>query len=99
MPSVKFYLNNSRSKGVKTKGQVRSGEVPIKAIFTLDKTNRFSVNPEERIEPKHWDKKSQSVKNTHRHQIDINNHLSDFKRDLLNLWRANRAQLTCKVRR
>lgn len=89
MPSVKFYLNRPRQKG-----QLRTDEVTILAFFTLDRLNRFAVNPEEKIEPKYWDKRSQSVKTSHRHHIDINNHLSDFKRDLLNLWRQNRAQLT-----
>jgi len=89
MPSVKFYLNNLRSKG-----QVRIGEVPIKGVFTLDGKHRFAVNPDERVEPKYWDKKRQEVKTSHRHHIDINNNLSDFKRDLLNLWRNNRAVLT-----
>jgi len=89
MPTVKFYLKNPKSKG-----QFRTDEVTIFAMFTLDRLNRFKLLPDEKIIPKYWDFKSQTVKNSHRHQIDINNHLSDFKRDLLNLWRANRAQLT-----
>lgn len=89
MPSVKFYLSRPRKKG-----QLRSDEVSIYGMFSLDRTNRFSVDPQEKIEPKFWDFRSQSVKTTHRHHIDINNNLSDFKRDLLNLWRQNRAALT-----
>lgn len=89
MPSVKFYLKNPRYKG-----QLRTDEVSIFAMFTLDRFNRFKLLPDEKIVPKFWDFKSQTVKNNHRHQIDINNNLSDFKRDILNLWRANRAQLT-----
>lgn len=89
MPSVKYYLNNP-----KRKGQLRTDEVSIRAVFTLDRDNRFELRPEEKIEPKYWDARSQSVKTSHRHHIDINNYLSDYKRDLLNLWRQNRAQLT-----
>lgn len=89
MPTVKFYLSRPRKKG-----QLRPDEVSIYGMFSLDRSNRFSVDPDEKIEPKHWDFRSQSVKTSHRHHIDINNYLSDFKRDLLNLWRNNRAQLT-----
>lgn len=89
MPSVKFYLSRPRRKG-----QLRTDEVSIYGMFTLDRQNRFAIDPEEKIEPKYWESRSQSVKTSHRHHIDINNHLSDFKRDLLNLWRQNRAALT-----
>lgn len=89
MPSVKFYLVNP-----KVNKQLRPDEVSIKAVFTLDKKNRFVLRPEEKIIPKYWDSRSQSAKTSYRHHIELNNILSDFKRDLLNLWRQNRAQLT-----
>lgn len=89
MPSVKFYLNRPNKDG-----RPKTSEVVIYGLFTLDRNNRFFVDPVEKIEPKYWDFIRQSVKTSHRHHIDINNNLSDFKRDLLNLWRANRSQMT-----
>ena len=89
MPSVKFYLNNP-----KRNGQLRVDEVSVRAVFTLDRHNRFELRPEEKIIPKYWDSRSQSVKTNHRHHIEVNNYLSDFKRDLLNLWREHRAMVT-----
>jgi integrase len=85
MPSIKFYLNRP-----KRNGQLRTDEVSIFAIFTQDRTHRFPIWPEEKIVPKYWDFKSQTAKNNYRHQIDLNNALSDFKQKLLNLWRENR---------
>lgn len=89
MPSVKFYLNNP-----KRNGQLRVDEVSVRAVFTLDRYNRFELRPEEKIIPKYWDSRSQSVKTNYRHHIEVNNYLSDFKRDLLNLWREHRAMVT-----
>mgnify|MGYP000240411988 CR=1 FL=1 len=89
MPSVKFYLNNPKKKGV-----LRVDEVTIRAVFSVDRNNRFELRAEEKIVPKYWDTRSQTVKTSHRHHIEINNYLSDFKRDLLNLWRQHRAVLT-----
>lgn len=89
MPRISFYLNNY---GTKTKLKV--GEVTIMASFSIGRAGRFGITTDEKIEPKLWDFKRQCAKPSHRHHIDINNALSDYKRDLLNLWKQNRAMLT-----
>lgn len=90
MPSVKFYLNNYRDRN----GKLRVTEVGIMASFSTGKGQRFGIVTEEKVEPQHWDFVRQCVKRSHRHEIEINNYLSDYKRDLLNLWREHRANLT-----
>ena len=89
MPRVSFYLNN-----YKKNNQLRVDEVAIMASFSIGRAGRFGIVTDEKIEPKYWDFVRQCVKTSHRHHIDINNYLSDYKRDLLNLWRQNRAQMT-----
>lgn len=89
MPTVKFHLKNARKNG-----QLRTDEVPIRAIFTLDRIRRFEVRPEEKVQPRYWDSKAQCVKPSHRYHIEINNNLYDFRRDLLNLWKENRKLLS-----
>lgn len=90
MPSVKLYLNNYRGKD----GKYRLTEVGIMASFSAGSGQRFGMVTGEKVEPQYWDFVRQCVKRTHRHHIEVNNYLSDFKRDLLNLWREHRAMVT-----
>lgn len=89
MARVSFFLNNYG-----TKKKLRTTEVTIMASFSIGRAGRFGIITDEKVEPKYWDFIRQAVKTSHRHHIDINNYLSDFKRDILNLWKQHRATLT-----
>lgn len=79
MASVKYYLR-----------KLKGPEAVIKARFTLPGTGRFQINTDERINPKHWDKKSQSARFTAPDYVAVNLYLSEFKSKLLSLYRDNR---------
>jgi hypothetical protein len=83
MATVRFYLRSSKPPDPKK-------EVSIFAKFTIDRTKRFEITLDEKILPKHWDPKGQSVKSTYRGHHEVNIYLSDFKTKLLTLYRENR---------
>lgn len=85
MPSLKFHLRKSRKKEPS-----QEEEVSIYAILTIDRKNRFEITTDERVKPKHWNTKSQSVKPTLRGHYEINAYLEDFKYNILKLYRENK---------
>jgi integrase len=85
MATVKFYLRD-----YKIDKQLRKDDCSIVAKFTIDRINRFQINLKEKIQPKHWDFKSQQVKSSYRGHYEINIYLSDFKTKLLTLYREHR---------
>jgi site-specific recombinase XerD len=84
--TVRFYLRSPKLED----GKLRKDEVSIFAKFTVDRNRRIEITLDEKIEPKHWDFKSQQVKSTYRGHYEVNIYLSDFKTKLLTLYRENR---------
>jgi len=87
MATVKFYLRRYRS----TKRNPQNVEVSIIAKFTVDRLHRFEITLDEKIAPRYWNPKDQVVKGTHRGHLELNEYLSDFKHQLLTLYRNNRS--------
>lgn len=84
MATVKFYLKNPKKSG-----KLRADEVSIVARFTLTEKQRFQLATGERIQPIHWNTATQEVKKSFKYHIDLNLALSEFKNDLLNLYRKH----------
>jgi len=85
MASVNFTLKNPKKDG-----QLRKDECRIIARFAVDRDHRFAITTEESIRPKDWNTKSQQAKASAPDHIHINLYLSNFKRDLITLYRENR---------
>lgn len=79
MASVKFHRRTSKLK-----------EASLYVIFTVDRSRRFEITLDEKVEIKHWNKKDQCVKGTHPRHLEINLYLQQQKTKLLNLWSENR---------
>lgn len=58
--------------------------------FFLDNANRLEIKTDEKIEPRYWNQAAQVVKSNHQHHHEINDYLSDFKKNLIETWRKNR---------
>lgn len=87
MATVKFYLKNPKDES----GKLRTDEVSIFGILTIDRLNRIPFTTGERVQPKYWDKKAKEVKANFRGAMEINSHLSDLKENALQLWRDNKS--------
>ncbi len=87
MATAKFYLNHPLKKGTK---ELRTDEVPIDLMFSLDRKQRFLVTTKERIIPKYWNKKAQEAKTNYKAHIEVNSHLMEIKTQALEVWRKNK---------
>jgi integrase len=83
--TVKFYIRDHKKSG-----KLREDEVSIIARFTLNAKNRFELRSGEKVKPKHWDVKAQQVRAPYPGHYEINIHLSNFKTQLLSLYREHR---------
>jgi len=86
MATVKFYLRRPKEKG-----KLKSTEVPIFLVCTIDKKNRFELSTCEKIPATYWNFKAQEVKPSFTGHIEVNQSLSKIKNDLLQLWRENKS--------
>lgn len=87
MATCKFYLEKPYQKGTK---KLKPSEVSIIAVFTKSREQRFLTTLDEKIQPKFWDFKNQSVRGTHPRHYELNLYLQQFKTDLLNLYGKHR---------
>lgn len=86
MATVKFYLRRPKENG-----RLKTSEVSIFLKFSIDKENRFELVTFEKISPVYWNFKRQEVKPNFTGHIEINQHLSDIKKSILQLWRDNKS--------
>lgn len=85
MATVKFYLRRPREKG-----KIKTTEVSIFLVLTIDKSTRFELTIPEKIQPVYWNFKRQEVKPNFTGHIEVNQHLSKIKNAILQLWRDNK---------
>lgn len=85
MATVRFYLRRPKANG-----KLKTTEVSIYLKANVG-DNRFELNTCEKIPPVHWNFRTQEAKASYTGHIELNESLSNIKRDILQVWRDNKS--------
>jgi integrase len=86
MATVKFYPRRPKENG-----KLKTTEVPVFLVCTIDKKNRFELTTFEKVPPAYWNFRVQEVKPNFTGHIEVNASLAKIKKDILQLWRENKS--------
>src|SRR5690349_2168620 len=79
MATVHFYIN-----------RLKNSQASVMGRFTIDRDHRFKFATGERLPADQWDEKKCQAKTRYVQSIGINQHLSQLRADILQLYRDNK---------